>query len=244
MEKTEIKLGKVSYLNTLPFFYYFNLPGVEIVEGVPSQLAKLLKTGFIDVGIVSSVFFLQNETGYIILPDLSISSFGKTKSVLIVSRKPIEEIRTLKPSSESLTSNFLAYVILRKFLKQNVEVEITEQNTDAEVVIGDRALTLDAENRYIYDVGELWYRYTSLPAVYALFVAKKPENEEFYKIYAKLTLEFQESRNKFFKNLNKLPLNDNIKDYLKGLNYHFSESHLESLKLLKELIKDFHLGRL
>ena len=242
MGKPNLKIGKVSYLNTLPFFYYFNLPEVEIIEGVPSQLAKLLKTGFIEVGNVSSVFFLQNEANYIILPDLSISSFGRTSSVLIVSKKPINEIKYLKPSRESLTSNFLAYVIFKKFLKQNIE--ITTNNADAEVVIGDRALKLESNNYFIYDIGELWYRYTSLPAVYALFVAKKNTDEELYKLYAKLTLELQESRDKFFQNLDKLPLEDCIKSYLKSLNYHFRESHLVSLKLLRELIKDYRLGKL
>jgi chorismate dehydratase len=240
MEK--LKLGKVSYLNTLPFFYYFNFPNVEIVEGVPSELAKLLKIGFLDVGIVSSVFFLQNEPNYIILPDLSISSFGETGSVLIVSKKPIEEIKTLKPSKESLTSNFLAYAILRKFLKQNVE--ISKKNVDAEVVIGDKALNLDRKSFFIYDVGELWYKFTGLPAVYALFTAKKPTNENFHKLYASLTLELQNSREQFFQNLEKLPLEKNLKNYLKKLNYQFREPHLESLKLLKELIKDYHLGKL
>jgi chorismate dehydratase len=131
---------------------------------------------------------------------------------------------------------------LRKFLKQNVE--ISKKNVDAEVVIGDKALSLDRNRFFIYDVGELWYKFTGLPAVYALFTAKKPTNENFHKLYASLTLELQNSREQFFQNLEKLPLEKNLKNYLKKLNYQFREPHLESLKLLKELIKDYHLGKL
>jgi chorismate dehydratase len=239
-----LKLGKVSYINTLPFFYYFNFPQIQIVEGVPSELAKLLKIGYLDIGLVSSVFFLQNEANYIILPDLSISSFGDTKSVLIISKKPLEEIKSLKFSTESLTSNFLAYAILRKFLKK--QVKISSEKFDAEVVIGDKALFLQETEPYLYkyDVGKLWFQYTGLPAVYAVFAAKRTQREDILELYASLALNLQESRERFFKNLSNLSLEKDIKNYLKSLDYRFLEPHLESLKLIKELIRDYYLGKL
>jgi hypothetical protein len=39
------KVGKVSYLNTVPMFYCFEDPMIELVEGEPSYLVSLLRDG-------------------------------------------------------------------------------------------------------------------------------------------------------------------------------------------------------
>ncbi|HIQ31291.1 MAG TPA: hypothetical protein EYH49_03905, partial [Aquifex aeolicus] len=66
-----MRVGKVSYLNAMPLFY--SLRGFEIVEGHPSYLVKLLRSGEIDAGIVSSVEYFFNPQDYYVLPDISIS---------------------------------------------------------------------------------------------------------------------------------------------------------------------------
>ncbi len=241
--KGKITLGRVQYKNTLPLFYKFNLPFVQIVEGTPSQLARLLDAGLIRGGILSSFYYIQKSTVYQPIPDISISSFGKSGSVLLFSEKPLEDIETVKPSGESLTSNFLTYSLFRKFLGK--KVSFVGDSADAFLLIGDRALELSQKGEFpfVYDIGELWYKRTGLPAVFALFIVPKEWATDNPQLFAELTLTLINSREEFFKSLDTLPLDRETKLYLKMLDYRFREEHLKSLKLMEKLFREYVLGK-
>jgi len=241
MHDGKLRIGKVSYKNTLPLFHYFSLPDVELIEGTPQELARKISLGLIQGGIISSLFYLQHRGEYLILPDISISSFGRAGSVLIFSKKPLEEIGEIRPSDESLTSNFLTYTVFRKFLK--IPVRFTETD-ETLLVIGDRALELLKEKRfpYVYDLGELWFQYTNLPAVFALFIVPKRWALENPDTFSRLSLELLNSKERFFKELPNLPLEAELKEYLKGLNYDFRERHSQSLDLMEKLLKEYQRG--
>ncbi len=243
MENRKIRLGKVSYKNTLPLFYFFSFPDVELIEGTPQELARKISLGLIEGGILSSFFYLQNKERYLILPDISISSFGKSGSVLIFSRKPLEEIEEINPSGESLTSNFLTYAIFRKYLKIPISFSKTNETI---LVIGDRALNLLKEKRfpYVYDVGELWFHYTNLPAVFALFIVPKRRVLANPETFSRLSLELINSKKRFFKELKNLPLEEDLKKYLQGLNYDFREEHSKSLDLMEQLLDEYRKGKI
>lgn len=231
----KIKFGKVSYKNTLPLFYRLNVPFAEFVEGTPSQLARKISVGLLKGGILSSLYYLQNRERFVLVPDISISSFGKTLSVLIVSEKPLKEIRSLTPSGESLTSNFLVYAIFNKFLGQRVEFA---PQGEAFIVIGDRALEGNFRGRYVYDVGQLWKSFSGLPAVYALFIVPKDWALNYPQHFATLSLALAHSRDSFFKELDTLPIEEKLKKYFRSLDYRFREEHLESLKLMEKLLRE------
>lgn len=239
----KLRLGRVSYKNTLPLFYKFSLPFVDIVEGTPSELARMLDTGIADGGIISSVYYLQNQSRFLLVPDISISSFGKTYSVLLFSKKPLREIKEIIPSSESLTSNFFTYTIFRKFLGQ--KVSFVSEGGDALLVIGDRALNFPAERvfPYKYDIGEVWFEYTGLPAVFALFVVPRQWAFSNPDKFSLLSLELINSRDSFFRDINNLNLAEELKNYLLTLDYHFREEHLKSLELTHKLLREFYLKR-
>jgi chorismate dehydratase len=245
MGEEKLRLGKVSYKNTLPLFYGWKLPFVEIVEGTPSELANGISVGMLDGGILSSLYYIQSGARFSLLPDISISSFGKVRSVLILSEKPLEEIRTLKISPESLSSNFITYAVLKKYLKIPVRF-VKGGKTDAELVIGDRALERLKVNPtpFVYDVGELWFKNTGLPAVFAVFIVPTRWLVRYPEKASELALTLINSKERFFKDLPDLNLDGETKDYLLNLNYDFREPHLESLKLLEQLYRDYTLGKL
>ena len=243
LDKKNLTLGRVSYTNTLPLFYGLKLPFIRIEEGTPSQLARKLEFNLIDGGILSSVYYLRNKERFILLPDVSISSFGKTLSVLLFSKKPLGRIETIKPSPESLTSNFLTYVIFRKFL--NRKVVFTPEGADAFLLIGDKALKeMPASRGFVYDIGELWFKYTDLPAVFALFLVPKGWAYKNPDKFSQLTLKVWESRETFFGNLENLNLSEETKRYLQTLDYHFREEHLRSLELIEKFLRDYYLNNL
>jgi len=245
MEGEKLRLGRVSYKNTLPLFYSWKLPFVEVVEGTPAVLANGLSVGILDGGILSSLFFVQSGARFSLLPDISISSFGKVGSVLIFSEKPLEEIKTLKISPESLSSNFITYAVFKKYLNLPVRF-VKKGKADAELVIGDRALerVKTASSPFVYDVGELWYKYTNLPAVFAVFIVPTKWLVNNPKRAAELSLTLLNAKDRFFKEIDKLNLDSETKNYLQNLNYNFGELHLESLKLLEQLYKEYLIGKL
>lgn len=236
----KLRLGRVSYKNTLPLFYKFSLPFVELVEGTPAELAKMLDAGLISGGILSSLYYLQNESRFALVPDISISSFGKTGSVLLFSKKSLREIKEIVPSPESLTSNFFTCVIFRKFMGR--KVSFVSDGGDALLVIGDRALNFPAERAfpYKYDIGELWFEHTGLPAVFALFMVPRRWALSNPAKFSLLSLELINSRDSFFRDIDNLNLSEELKNYLLNLDYRFREEHLKGLELMEKLLKEYH----
>ncbi|NPB05550.1 MAG: menaquinone biosynthesis protein [Aquificae bacterium] len=238
MNPKPLKVGRVFYKNTLPLFYFLPSEGLEVVEGSPRKLADLLALGLIDGGTISSLFYLRRKGQFVPLPGVSISSFGKSGSVILFSEKPLEEVKTVKPSPESLTSNFLLYAFFKKVLGKRLE--FASRGADAELVIGDRALRLLKERRrpFAYDLGELWFQKTGLPAVFALFLVPARLAAQRPAEVSKLALALMEAKDRFFKELENLPLEEELKNYLKGLNYDFGREHLESLNLMEKLLEE------
>ena len=117
---------------------------------------------------------------------------------------------------------------------------------DAFLLIGDKALqpSLREKYRYVYDIGELWYKHTGLPAVFALFIVHKRWATSNPQQFAELSLSLMNSREEFFKDLNHLPLEEDIKGYLKGLDYRFREEHLKSLELMEKFFREYVMGKL
>ena len=54
-----LRVGKVSFINTLPIFYPLESGAVhhdfQIIDGTPVYLNRLLSAGDLDLGLVSSV---------------------------------------------------------------------------------------------------------------------------------------------------------------------------------------------
>ncbi|MCX5921090.1 MAG: menaquinone biosynthesis protein [Candidatus Melainabacteria bacterium] len=126
-ENQPLRIGKISYLNTLPMV--FNLPleatlGVPVqwFEGPPADLNQAMKQGQLDVSLVSAVEFLRNEADWVLLPHLSISSFAPVQSVLWVA--DVQEQRLTFPQALAqfdefpVTSDSASSVVLLKCLAQ------------------------------------------------------------------------------------------------------------------------------
>jgi len=179
--------------------------GYEFIEGFPSTLNWLLRSGQIDISPSSSIEYLRYRNKYTFIEGHSISSKGPVGSILLLSRRPIEELegKTVLTSSQSETSVVLLDVILKKFYKiecplkpTDDPLEVVLKDAEAYLSIGDDALkarkavtsykfqipnkdkdsslvTRHSSLIYIYDLGDLWYRNTGLPFVFALWIVRK-----------------------------------------------------------------------
>jgi len=187
----KLKVTAVSYLNTKPFLYgLLNHPIQEQIDlslDIPSDCAKKLQNGEVDLGLVPVAVIPHLETPYII-SDFCIGAVGAVKTVCIFSNSPIHEIKELFLDYHSRTSVELAKILIAKYWKIQPKIsaaspgfEKTLKEGQAAVVIGDRTIELFDFYKYNYDLGEAWTAYTGLPFVFAAWVSNKPMSTEFIK---------------------------------------------------------------
>src|SRR5258707_6452623 len=152
-----------------PVFYRLNAEVEELV-GDPTDLNRALLAGEIDLAPISSIEYARHADTLRILPKLCVSSEGAVDSIQLVSRVPLERVRTVAVTPESATS-----VVLTKVLLPEAEHVPLGEEADATLLIGDSALRSAFEDPTPhYDLGRLWLERTGLPMVFAVFAASEP----------------------------------------------------------------------
>ena len=168
-----IRLGRISYVNMAPVFYRLDFP-VEEVAGVPTELNGLLLAGECDLAPISSIEWARHADRLRILPRLCVSSEGAVDSIQLVSRLPLERVRSVAVTPESATSVVLTKVLI----PDAVHVPLGDE-ADATLLIGDAALKSAFEDPTPhYDLGRLWLERTGLPMVFAVWAAREEANGE------------------------------------------------------------------
>jgi chorismate dehydratase len=184
-----LRIGHIEYANCAPIFAalrrLFDCGTYQFIRDVPSRLNRMLAEGAVDLCPSSSLEYGRSAGNYLLLPDLSISSVGPVKSVFLFSRLPLEHLdgKHIGLSSESETSVALLKILLRKYYGfSNSFFSINPSDYSnafdsccAVLLIGNTAMKWNAryENLYRYDLGELWYSFTRLPFVFALWMIRK-----------------------------------------------------------------------
>jgi len=159
-----VKLGRISYVNMAPVFHRLEAD-VEEVVGVPTELARALLAGEVDVAPIPSIEWARNADRLKLLPRLCVSSEGAVDSIQLVSPKPLEQVRRIAVTPESATS-----VVLARILLPNAEQVPLEEEADGKLLIGDAALrsAFDDPTPH-HDLGRMWTDRTGLPMVFAVW---------------------------------------------------------------------------
>jgi chorismate dehydratase len=196
-----ISIGRIQYVNVDPVYYnfrqYTSHLNIDIISRPPSKLNQLMAEGNLDISSVSSSAYARNFKDWMILPDLSISCYGKVMSVLMVSRFSFEELdgRTVLLTDESATAADLLKLIFSKkgihpvFKKGKVtSPNDLKASVDAGLVIGDSALKLDWRRHFdhVWDLCEMWNQMTGLPFVFGVWVVRRSFGEKFPEITAQI----------------------------------------------------------
>jgi predicted solute-binding protein len=178
-----VRAGAVSYLNTVPLVWgMLHGPESEEVDlsfSIPSVCAEEVERGEIEIGLVPVAEIARQ--GLEIVPGVGIGCLGAVRSILLFSRGPWRQLRTLAADRSSRTSVELARVILRE--RYGVEPQVTAHEpvlqkmlaeADAALIIGDPALRIDADacNFDWLDLGTEWLALTGLPMVFAAWAGK------------------------------------------------------------------------
>jgi chorismate dehydratase len=167
-----IRLGRISYVNMAPVFHRLEYE-VEEINGVPTELNRMLLDGQLDIAPISSIEYARNADTLRLLPRLCVSSEGAVDSIQLVTRMPLGRVRSVAVTPESATS-----VVLTRILLPSAEIRPLNEDADAKLLIGDAALKSAFEDPTPhYDLGRLWLEKTGLPMVFALWAVPDPPPE-------------------------------------------------------------------
>jgi chorismate dehydratase len=149
---SKLRVSIVEYLNAAPLVWGFTdgpLAGkYDLSFTVPSQCAEQLRRGDADLGIIPSIEY-QRMDGVVALPGMAIASKNVVRSLLVVSKKPIEMARRIALDTSSRSTVALVRLLAAEHWKINPEFvdaapdpSAMLQQADAALIIGDPALRI------------------------------------------------------------------------------------------------------
>src|SRR5215471_16540222 len=176
------RISAISFLNTAPLMWDFEhghaaeeLPGrdaqpikdrFEISYTIPSKCAAALAAGEADIGLIPSVTYLTIPH-LVVVPEIAIAAKGPVRSILLISRMPLQQVRSVAADISSRTSVVLCKLLLRswllrghpepQFVAMEPQLETMLANCDAALLIGDSALRVRADQyRVVLDLADEW----------------------------------------------------------------------------------------
>lgn len=171
MLRSACDLGQIDFVNCLPITHILLKEKPELlslVMGAPGNLNKQYRDKGLDLGAMSSHYFLE-DGGFELFPNISISSQGAVGSVLFFCRGSVAELRQAKGASGNkikigvpqasassvrllhillvecydLVPDFVALADPRPDYPRPDQPSTSDQDLDGFLLFGDRALTID-----------------------------------------------------------------------------------------------------
>ena len=246
-----LKVSFIEFLNALPLGWGF-LHGscrdvFKLMFDVPSECSRHLAEGEADAGLIPVIEY-QRIPGLKVIPGISISTRQEAKSVLFVSRKPIDEVADVAVDISSRTSSALLRILMSDFYRRDEveyrasapQVDRMLRQCDAALVIGNPALKLVSDGiPYVYDLAAEWYRFTGLPFVFAFWaVREEVESRSELEIFGRSKQEgldhFKEIARLYAPRL-QIPESEIISYLSRNLDYSLDEKNRRGLDLFFEL---------
>ncbi len=249
-----LRIGQIDYANCTPIFTtlqkHFDCSRYHFVRGVPAVLNEMLVRREIDVCPSSSIAYGFAPEKYFLLPELSISSIGPVKSVLLFSRVPLAALnnQTIGLTAESATSVNLLRIILAKqygfvnnFQKFDLPHDRAIESFTALLLIGDSALKGAATNSglHVYDLGELWYSFTGRPFVFALWMVTRQAGEQKRSAISALSRDLLAAKRRAYDSYEEIAAGCRelawmsgpaLVDYWRTISYDLTSDHLEGVR--------------
>jgi chorismate dehydratase len=233
-------------------------PGFHVHYTIPSQCAEELREGSADIGIIP-VFTYALIPDLVIIPDIAIATKGVVRSILLISKVPVEQIRSVALDTSSRTSVALTKVLFEKFwgggrsfISHEPDVEQMLAKSDAALVIGDPALRAKTAGYHVYDLATEWKKLTGKPFVFAVWAIRMAALRD--NVQATEVVEiFQRSRDNGLKREHieelvrewspKIEISEqDVRTYLtENIDYHLDAANLEGLALFFQYAAELKL---
>src|SRR5579864_7530621 len=178
-----LRISAISYLNTAPLMWDFEHGEAgrdfDISYTLPSNCARSLANGTADIGIIPAAAYGEIR-GLLVLPEVAIASRRAVRSILLVGKVPISQVRSVALDTSSMTSVALTKILFEKWLggartytAVTPEIDQMLAAHDAGLLIGDPALKIDRRRYHTLDLAEEWIRHTGKPFVFAFWAVRQ-----------------------------------------------------------------------
>ena len=151
----------------------------DISYTIPSACAKALSEGTADIGIIPAAAY-TTIPDLVIIPDIAIAARNAVRSILLVSRMPVDRVRTVALDTSSMTSVALARILFAKwrggaraYFPMSPDLDSMLAKCDAALLIGDPALQVDREQYVTLDLAEEWHAQTGKSFVFAVWAIRR-----------------------------------------------------------------------
>lgn len=181
-----MKIVAVSYLNTLPFVYGIEQAApwlqAELLLCVPAACVDASLSGEADIALLP-VAAIPSVPGASIITDYCLGAEGPIRTVALLGNTPPEAVTTVYLDLHSRTSVQLVRLLARELWgiqPQWIDREIDTidpaslREGEALLAIGDKVFELEHRFTHNTDLAVEWQRHTSLPFVFAAWVALTP----------------------------------------------------------------------
>jgi chorismate dehydratase len=178
----KIRISLVHYLNSAPLGWAF-LHGpfrgrFEVIPSSPAKCADQLLSGDVDIGLIPSIEY-QRIPDLQIIPEVSISSLGKVRSILLIKPKGKQIINSVALDTSSRTSVALTKVLMKakmgmhpEFIPCPPDLGSMLRLCDAALLIGDAALKVLLEEYDVTDLAGEWVQWQGKPFVCAFWACR------------------------------------------------------------------------
>jgi chorismate dehydratase len=188
-----LRVAAIDFLNPAPLMWDFHHPPhasllaerytLHLTQ--PAECARQLLAGEADLGLIPIAALTPALQ---IVPGCTIASLARVRSIQLLAKVPLDQIRSIAADTASRSSVAYAELILKRFYRNSPAFEPAPANPiamlrqhDAALLIGDPAL-LALENRprieaetgplTWHDVAHLWHTHTQLPWVAAVWALR------------------------------------------------------------------------
>jgi chorismate dehydratase len=193
---SRLKISAISYLNTAPLMWDFEHSDAgadfDTSYTIPSACAQALREGTADIGIIPAAAYATIPDLFII-PDVTIAARRAVRSILLVSRRPVDSIgdaaatdqhwakvRSVALDTSSMTSVALAKILFanwlggaRDYKAMAPDLDAMLDACDAALLIGDPALQVDRMRYFTLDLAEEWVARTGKSFVFAFWAIRR-----------------------------------------------------------------------
>jgi chorismate dehydratase len=174
-----MRVGRVPYLHSEPFYFDMARRGIELFDMVPRALVAAAEGGEIDAGPIPLADCFRLEDRFQPVAGFCVASMKQAGSMFLYSTKAIAELHGTQIGITDEASGALRLLRVLLRLKHHVQPAVfvpLHASDDACLLIGNQALRqrLGLPGfRYTYDLGEEWHAWTGLPLVFCRWMVRK-----------------------------------------------------------------------
>ena len=251
-------IGKIPYLNSVPFYARFQKNRFKILPVAPRRMGVLSEQGEIDAGPFSLIDYFRQEER-LELMGWCIATRDQVKSVMLFSKEGWADLNGKKIgiTEDTATSVKLLQVLLEKKYAVRAQFERLHSGVndycsyDAVLLIGDEALRRNKLGldgfELVYDLAREWYDWQKLPFVFAVWAVKKSLRDDIkneLKGILASSIERSEENIISAAGLHGRSVGlteDETQEYLSGFNYRLGERERQAMDVFRQLVLQVEL---